>query len=314
MPRHSAERRVEPDPLEVARELLDRVDRADALDLHRDPAVVVVAAHQVDRPDVRRPLAPHEPEALAAPAGRGGERLLQVGLDAVLLQARVALHVVRGVGDHLGEPDLEPVVALELAHDDQALRLLDHRRRRHPVQRLVPAGVGVHEHRAVGLDHQQPQRLGQMGGQAAGVVDGAAGDDQAHRGKVLSPSCRTATARPHCASESSAARRATRCGTRRTTTSATARTWSSRAPRSGWCARACISPRRPTTSSSTARSRPTSASCATPAATSACSSRRATSTCPRRRWAAPTRAASCSPAGSRAASTTRRSSRRPPPS
>src|SRR4051812_41743473 len=119
-----AQRGVESDPLEVARELLDGVDRADPLDLHRDPAVVVVAAHQVDRPDVRRPLAPHEPEALAAPAGRARERLLQVGLDAVLLQPGVALHVVRRVGDHLGEPDLELVVALELAHDDQVLRLL----------------------------------------------------------------------------------------------------------------------------------------------------------------------------------------------
>ena len=34
-----AHRGVEPDPLEVAAELLDRVDRADALDLDRDPAV-----------------------------------------------------------------------------------------------------------------------------------------------------------------------------------------------------------------------------------------------------------------------------------
>ena len=82
-----AERGVEPDPLEVAAQLLDRVDRADALDLDRDPAVVVVAAHEVDRADVGRPLAAHEPEALAAPAGRGGQRLLQVGLDPVLLEA-----------------------------------------------------------------------------------------------------------------------------------------------------------------------------------------------------------------------------------
>src|SRR5215210_8017602 len=68
-----AERRVEPDAIEVARELLDRVDRPDALDLDGDPAVLVVAAHEVHRPDVRRPLAAHEPEALPAPAGRGRE-------------------------------------------------------------------------------------------------------------------------------------------------------------------------------------------------------------------------------------------------
>src|SRR3954470_9101224 len=163
-----AERRVEPDPLEVARELLDRVDRADALDLHRDPAVVVVAAHQVDRADVRRPLGAHEPEALAAPARRGRERFLEMGLDPVLLEARVVVHGVLGVRDHLGDADLEPVVALELAHHHQAGLLLDHRRRRHPVERLVAAAVGVDEHGTVGLDHQQPQRLGQPGGQAAG--------------------------------------------------------------------------------------------------------------------------------------------------
>ena len=57
--------RVEPDPLEVAAELLDRVDRPDALDLDRDPAAVRVAAHQVDGADVGRPLAALEPQALA---------------------------------------------------------------------------------------------------------------------------------------------------------------------------------------------------------------------------------------------------------
>ena len=66
-PRQDVERRVEPDPLEVARELLDRLDPGDPLDLDRHPLVVGVAAHQVDRADVGRPLAAHEPEPLAAP-------------------------------------------------------------------------------------------------------------------------------------------------------------------------------------------------------------------------------------------------------
>src|SRR5919197_2180370 len=73
-------RGVQPDALQVARELLDRLDRPDPLDLDRHPAVPRVAAHQVDGPDVGRPLAAHEPEALAAALRRGGERLLQVGL------------------------------------------------------------------------------------------------------------------------------------------------------------------------------------------------------------------------------------------
>src|SRR3954447_5088184 len=160
-PAAAAEGRVEPDPLQVARELLDRVDRPDPLDLDRNPAVAVVAAHQVDGPDVRRPLAPDEPEALAAPPGRRGERLLEVRLDPVLLEPGIVLHVVHRIGDDVGEPDLEPVVALELAHDEQAGLLLDHRRRRHPVQRLdlMATAVGPHHERAVALDHQQPQRL-----------------------------------------------------------------------------------------------------------------------------------------------------------
>src|SRR4051794_32887329 len=44
--------RVEADALEVARELLHRVDRADALDLDGDPASVLVATHEVDGPEV----------------------------------------------------------------------------------------------------------------------------------------------------------------------------------------------------------------------------------------------------------------------
>ena len=40
--------------------------------------------------------------------------------------------------------------------------------------------VGVQEHAAVGLDHDQPQCLRQNRIQAPGIDGGAAGDDQAH--------------------------------------------------------------------------------------------------------------------------------------
>src|SRR5690349_21175701 len=70
-------RRVLPDPLEVARQLLDRVDVADALDLDGDPAVLLVAAHEIHGPDVGRPLAAHEPEALAAPVDLLGQEQLE---------------------------------------------------------------------------------------------------------------------------------------------------------------------------------------------------------------------------------------------
>ena len=117
--------------------------------------------------------------------GRGGELRLEVALDAVLLERRRLAHLVRRRRESTScEPDLEPVLGLAraLAHDDRqrVALLLDHRRRRHPVERLVAAGVGVHEHRPVGLEHEQARRLRQEGGQPAGVDDLAAGDDEAH--------------------------------------------------------------------------------------------------------------------------------------
>src|SRR3954452_4655514 len=181
---HAATRphpRLAAQPLEVARELLDRVDRAHALDLDGDPVLVGVPAHEVDRPDVGRPLAAHEPQPLTAPLGRLGEQFLKLALDAVLLERGRLAHVVRHVGDDLDQPDVEPVLALQLADDDRLGVLLDHGRRGHPVLRLVAAGVGVHHHRPVGLDHEQPQRLREDGVQAARIADLAAGDDQAHR-------------------------------------------------------------------------------------------------------------------------------------
>ena len=124
--------------------------------------------------------------------GPVGQRELEVALDAVLLERGRLAHLVLDVGEHLVQPDLEPVLALELAHDDQVLGLLDHRRRRHPVERLVAAGVGVHEDGAVRLEHHEPQRLRQPRRQAPGVLDGTAGHDQSHeRRTVIRPPDRT---------------------------------------------------------------------------------------------------------------------------
>ena len=49
-------------------------------------------------------------------------------------------------------------------------------------------------HRAVVLEHQQPQRLRQDGIQAAGVDDLAAGDDQAHGAKLAAVRTRASRA------------------------------------------------------------------------------------------------------------------------
>ena len=58
-------------------------------------------AQDVDRADRRQELAPHEPVALAEELDLLGEQPLQVGLDAVLLQAGVDAELVRGVVQHL---------------------------------------------------------------------------------------------------------------------------------------------------------------------------------------------------------------------
>ena len=188
MPRHPARAGSSADPLEVARELLDGVDRPDALDLDRDPAVVYVTAHQVDRTDVGGPLA--LARARSASASASGARRAPPGGPARRRPspARRLAHVVRDVAQHLVEPDLEPVLRLSRRlRTTSASPLLDHGRRRHPVQRLVAAGVGVDEHGAVGLEDQQARRLGQEGRQTARVADFAAGDEQAHEPRPYCP-------------------------------------------------------------------------------------------------------------------------------
>src|SRR5262245_724391 len=111
-------RRIDADGFEVAGELLDRLDRPDALDLDRDPALVLVPAHQVDRADGRGPLTPHKAERLADRGRVGGEGLLEVALDAVLLEPRRLPHLVLDVAEDLDQADLEPVLRLPgaLAH------------------------------------------------------------------------------------------------------------------------------------------------------------------------------------------------------
>ena len=103
-------RRVAADHLEVARQLLHGLDRPDPLDLHGDPAVVRVAAHQIDRTDVGRPLAADKPQPLLERVRYRRERLLKVPLDAVLLEPRVLPQLVLDLGEQLRDADLEPVL------------------------------------------------------------------------------------------------------------------------------------------------------------------------------------------------------------
>jgi hypothetical protein len=182
------EQRLPVEQLEVARQLLDPVDLAAALDLHGDGGAGGVTAHQVDRPDRGGVLAADQRQPLGQGRRVLGEQLLEVLLDAVLLQPRVDAELVGGVVLDVLQQDPQRVAVLAghgpldgavLGHP-----LLDRARRRHPVQGLVGAAVGVHEHRPVGLDHQHPERHGQMSGEPPRVVDLAASDDQPHEGGI----------------------------------------------------------------------------------------------------------------------------------
>ena len=114
-----------------------------------------------------------------------------MSLDAVLGEPGVHAQLVADVGDGLEDADDEAVVGLGGAHlPDLAhavgggllVRLGDGQAGRgaHPVQGLVGAAVGVDEDRAVGLEHEHAGGPRQVGVQAAGVVDGAGGDNEAH--------------------------------------------------------------------------------------------------------------------------------------
>ncbi len=153
--------RIDADALEVAGQLLDRVDRADALDLDRHPGILIVAAHQIDRADVRGPLALDEPQAFLDRHRAVGEQQLQVTLDAVLLEAGGFAHVVHHVREDFEHPDLEPVLTAPgaLADDERCSVFLEHRRRRHPVQGLGPRTTqsprAPNHESAVLFDHEE---------------------------------------------------------------------------------------------------------------------------------------------------------------
>ena len=62
-----------------------------------------VTTEQIDRPDRGRELPAYEGQTFAKLLGVVGEELLQVLLDAVLLQSRIGAEVVGGIADDLFE-------------------------------------------------------------------------------------------------------------------------------------------------------------------------------------------------------------------
>jgi hypothetical protein len=106
-----------------------------------------------------------------------------VRLDAVLLQARFLAEFLGVVVEDLFDRDHQ-FLAL-FVFDDPELAVFDQPAgRAHPVQRFVRTVVGVHRHRTVGLDEQQPGGHRQVGGEPAGVVDLAPRDHKTHPRRV----------------------------------------------------------------------------------------------------------------------------------
>ena len=168
MPTVGAKLRVAVEPLLVAQQLVDARDLADALHLDDDRAAVAVAAQQVDRSDVGRVLAAHEREVVAQRRDPRRDQLLELGLDAVLLEAGVVAELDRRVVQRPRAARSRSVSPFGVARRRSRRRVsLDRARRVHPVERLVRLGVGVDRDRAVGLAQDEAgarARAGRRGG------------------------------------------------------------------------------------------------------------------------------------------------------
>src|SRR5215217_7673594 len=94
-----------PEPREIAGELLDTVDLCSPLDLHGDERPGVVATEQVNRPNVRWILSPHQSKVGAHHMATFGEQLLELLLHTVLDQTRIWPKLMRRVVQDLADGD-----------------------------------------------------------------------------------------------------------------------------------------------------------------------------------------------------------------
>ena len=137
--------------------------------------------------------APARQAALKAGLDRGTpcltiNKVCGSGLKAIMLAAQSVrcgdAEVVLAVVVDLRDRDREPLAGLVDDRPAADAGVVDVRgetaRRAHPVQRLVGATVSMDGHAAVGFDHDQPVGLREVGSQLACVVNGTAGNDQAH--------------------------------------------------------------------------------------------------------------------------------------
>jgi hypothetical protein len=133
-----------------------------------------VSQEEIDGADRGGELAPDEREAVTDHVDLFGEQPLEVGLDAVLLEAGVDSEVVHRVVQHFVDAHEQGIPRLGVRHapvlrhsgrEGLFVGGLDRERagRAHPVEGLVGAAVGVDEERPVALVHEQPRREREMG-------------------------------------------------------------------------------------------------------------------------------------------------------
>lgn len=168
--------------LEVAAQLLDAVDLAAALDLNCDHGIVFVATQEIDRTNICWKLTSHERVAIANRGRVGSQEFLQVSFDAVLLKSGVLAQVPARIAQDFVNRDDE---ALAFGANDSPFGSVFDEAvwGVHPIQWLIRSTIGMDRHAAVGLNHDEALRLGEMSSETAVVVDGAAGDDKAHEAK-----------------------------------------------------------------------------------------------------------------------------------
>ena len=151
---------------------------------------VGIAHHEVHRAHGRRELAAHQLPALAEDLGHLlGEKLLQVRLDAVLDEAGVNTQVLGDIRDDIVDTDDQLVVSLvglnrpDLLDALLVLAGLPHGNRagrRHPVERLVGAALGMDEDRAITFEHDDALGGVQVGAQTTGIINGAGSNNNTH--------------------------------------------------------------------------------------------------------------------------------------
>ena len=165
----------------VSSQLLHAIDVAASFELDRNGVTRRVSGQDVHGSDRCRIFATDQAIAFTECLDVFGQEALKIRLDAVLDETRVDAELVirfmvLGVNSDeqlvvrfggLDDPSLDGVVVefcVVGSFDVQGCR------GRHPVEGLIGPTVGMNEHRAVGLDHEQSSGHGKVGFEAAFII------------------------------------------------------------------------------------------------------------------------------------------------